>query len=113
MAAPAMPRNWQEEEGTYIRLLKRCLGGGEVGHPTRGRLRILDPPGRVGVVGFGGTLSLWAEGGTHARGLNGLPRATPAETSHHATVPLVRARDRPRAYCSYFIHFRGHSRVAA
>jgi len=46
MAAPAMPRNWQEEEGTYIRLLKRGLGGGEVGHPTRGRVRILDPPGQ-------------------------------------------------------------------
>jgi len=26
IAAPAMPRNWQEDEGTYIRLLKRCLG---------------------------------------------------------------------------------------
>jgi hypothetical protein len=26
MAALAMPRNWQEEEGTYSRLLKRCFG---------------------------------------------------------------------------------------
>jgi hypothetical protein len=67
MAAPAMPCNWQEEEGTYIRLLKRSLGGGEVGHPTRGRLRILDPPGRVWRRWiFQRTLALGREGGTHA-----------------------------------------------
>jgi hypothetical protein len=47
MAAPAMPRNWQEERGTYIRLPKRRLGGGEVGHPTRRDREFWIPP--VGV----------------------------------------------------------------
>jgi hypothetical protein len=51
MAAPAMPRDWQEERGTYIRLPKRRLGGGKVGHPTRGDREFWLPGRGFGVVG--------------------------------------------------------------